>query len=479
MRIDRSRLFLTDLKAAVLVLGGAAAGCSSTQPSYRSEAYRPAGSWISTNEYAGRRERLMERIQGGVAIIPGATAPVDSGQFRQNNDFFYFTGVEIPGAFLVVDSVAEESTLFFTLTEHEARAEGIPLELVHDPVAATGIERVRTFEEFAPQLAELHARTPIFYTPHFPQELPRVSSLEGFAAWNHTIAENPWDGRPTRQQRFIERLRETLPGVEVRDCSLLIWQLRKFKSEAEIALIRRAARIAVDGHRALIRSTEPGISEQELAALFRFICQKEGAQDLAYPTILMTGPNHPFGHYHRYDRVLQDGDFLILDAGPDYAYYDADVSSSYPVSGTFTPLQRNLYELAEAIHQVCLAGYRPGRTFRDVGRDVAAYLTENGLDPLERRFRGVTMWGGYNHPIGMATHDVMKSMSGPDDLLEPGFVFACDINMPQDEEFGIRIEDTVVITADGCEVLSAGLPRAVAEIEALMKEQGLLQRMER
>ncbi|TFH64537.1 MAG: M24 family metallopeptidase, partial [Gemmatimonadales bacterium] len=127
----------------------------------------------------------------------------------------------------------------------------------------------------------------------------------------------------------------------------------------------------------------------------------------------------------------------------------------------------------------CLENYRPGTTFSAVGEQVRVWLTENGFDPSEDRFRGLTRWGCYNHPIGMATHDVMASITGPDEPLEPGFVFACDINMPESETMGIRIEDTVVITEDGYENLSAGLPRTVDEIEGFMRGEGLLQKVGR
>ena len=107
------------------------------------------------------------------------------------------------------------------------------------------------------------------------------------------------------------------------------------------------------------------------------------------------------------------------------------------------------------------------------------WLLDNGFDATEDRFGGLIKWGCYNHPIGMATHDVMASMTGPEEPLEPGFVFACDINIPQSETLGIRIEDTVAITQDGFENLSTGLPRTVQEIETLMGEAGLLQQIGR
>ena len=219
--------------------------------------------------------------------------------------------------------------------------------------------------------------------------------------------------------------------------------------------------------------------ERSLAALFEFVSKREGAQELAYETIIMAGEHHPWGHYHRHDHTLEDGDFVILDAGPDYAYYNVDISTTFPANGTFTPEQRELYELGLGIRQVCLDNYRAGTTFQEVGQKVKEWLVANGYDDTENRFRGLIRWGCYNHPVGLATHDVMASITGPDEPLEPGFVFACDINMPQTETLGIRIEDTVVITEDGYENLSTGLPRTVQEIESEMRKAGLLQKIGR
>jgi Xaa-Pro aminopeptidase len=293
------------------------------------------------------------------------------------------------------------------------------------------------------------------------------------------MTENPFDGRLTRELQLAARLEEFFPEVEIRDGFLPIQRLRKVKSPAEVALVREAARIGVQAHMEFIRGTEVGMPERTLAALFEFVARREGAQGLAYETIVMAGPHHPWGHYHRHDRTLEDGDFIILDAGPEYAYYDADISTSFPANGSFTAAQRELYEMGLGIRQVCLDNYRPGTSFSAVGEQVRIWLDDNGFDSSEDRFRGLIRWGCYNHPIGLATHDVMASMTGPEEPLEPGFVFACDINIPESETMGIRIEDTVVITEDGYENLSPGLPRTVEEIEAFMKEESLLQKVGR
>jgi Xaa-Pro aminopeptidase len=427
-------------------------------------------------EYAARRSRLMDKIPDGIAVFLGATTPASDREFRQGHDFAYFTGVEIPDAYLIIDGVRKESLLFFTLGEKEAEGEGLPPDLVRNPKDVTGIERVLPSEQFGTSLAGLSQRTRVFYTMFKPEELGPENSNEKFNALQRTMTLNPWDGRPTRELQFVKQLRDKFPQVDVRDCSALVWDLRKIKTPAELDVLRRAGRIGVKAHNDLIRSTRPGVSEKALEAVFEFACRVEGAVDMAYEPILMSGKNHAFGHYHKYDRVLKDGDFIILDAGPDYADYHVDISTTFPASGTFTPRQKELYETALAVRNVCQANYRPGVTFKQVGAAVEAMLKEKKLDRFVQDFRGIIRYGGYNHMIGLATHDVTGTFAGPDEVLTPGFVFACDIQLFRvEEEIGIRIEDTIAVTETGYENLSLGVPRTVAEIEALKKTDGLLQ----
>jgi Xaa-Pro aminopeptidase len=435
-----------------------------------------AAGLFDNKEYAARRSRLMEKIPDGAAVFLGAPAPAGDVDFRQGHDFSYFTGVEVPDACLIIDGVRKESILFFTVSEGEAAGDGIPLDLVRDPKAATGIEKVLPADRFGAYLTDLSRRTQTLYTMFKPEELGPENANEKFNVLQRTMTLNLWDGRLTRELQFVKRLRETFPQADVRDCAALVWDLRKIKSPAEIAVTRRAGSIGVAAHDALIRSTRPGVPENDLASVFEFVCRKEGAQALAYETILMSGKNHAYGHYHKHDRVLAAGDFVILDAGPDYGNYHVDISTSFPASGKFSARQKELYEVALAVRKVCLDNYRPGATFRRIGEKVASFLRENGLDKYAPLVRGTTTYGGYNHSVGMATHDVMGTFAGPDEVLAPGFVFACDIQVFRvEEEIGIRVEDTIAITEDGYENLSLGVPRTVAEIEALMKKDGILQ----
>ncbi len=439
-------------------------------------ALSPTPLLFDRQEYAARRGRLMDKIPDGIAVILGASTPADDREFRQGHDFAYFTGVEIPDAYLVLDGIRRESLLFFTIGEEEAEGEGLPLDLIRNPREITGIEKILPAEQFGTALAGLSQRHRIFYTMFKPEELGPENTNEKFNALQKTMTLNPWDGRLTRELQFVRQLRDKFPQVDVRDCSALVWDLRKIKTPAEIEVLRSAARIGVKAHNALIQSTRPGVSEKALEAVFEFVCRLGGAVDMAYAPILMSGKNHAFGHYHKYDRILKDGDFIILDAGPDYADYHVDISTTFPASGTFTPRQKELYEAALAVRDVCLANYRPGVTFKQVGAAVEAMLKAKGMDRFAQDFRGIVRYGGYNHMIGLATHDVTGTFAGPDEVLAPGFVFACDIQLFRlEEEIGIRIEDTIAVTEKGYENLSLGVPRTVAEIEALKKSDGLLQ----
>ena len=326
-----------------------------------------AGVPFEAKEYAARRARLMERIPDGAAVFLGAAAPASDVAFRQGHDFAYLAGAPIPNAALVVDGLRKESILFFTMSETEAESEGIPRDLVRDPKAFTGVERVLPADQFGPFLAGLCQRTTTLYTMFKPEELGPENSNEKFNALQRTMTLNVWDGRLTRELQFVKQLRERFPQVEIRDCSPIVWELRMIKSPAEIDVLRRSARIGVKAHRALIQSTRPGVPERSLEAVFEFVCALEGAAGQAYYPILMSGPNHAYGHYHAYDRVLKPGDFLILDAGPDFADYHVDISTSFPASGSFSARQRELYEVALAVHDTCLASYRPGVSFKQVG----------------------------------------------------------------------------------------------------------------
>jgi Xaa-Pro aminopeptidase len=425
-------------------------------------------------EYAARRKNLIEKIPGGLAVILGAQNVTGYTEYFQSNDFMYFSGVEVPNSVLIIDGINKDAAIFFTISEREAQGENISLDLVRHPQEYTGIERYYPKENFSGYLARrIHEGVGTVYTSFLPEELMRECSEEKMRVLSEDMMFNEWDGRLTRELQFIKILRERFPRAEIRDCSGLIADLRSIKSAAEIEILRRAGRIGVRAQTEIMKATRPGVYEYELAALFEYVCKKEGAQSLAYNVIISSAENHPYLHYYKHNRLLVDGDFLVVDAGPDLGYYDVDISISYPANGKFSPRQREIYEACQVIEKTCLSLYRPGITCEEVNEKVKEVLAQKGYDISRDLFKIMIRWGGCSHYVGMAVHDVGGAPRGP---LKPGMVFACDIlAVFPDENLGVRVEDTVLITEDGCENLTAGIPREIAEIETLMQEKGIIQ----
>jgi Xaa-Pro aminopeptidase len=422
------------------------------------------------SEYAARRQKLMDKMGDGVAILFGAQPIASYYPYAQANDFLYLCGVELPNAALLLDASQKSCTLFLTATEAEARGLGLSPDIVKDPRGVTGIDRVLPVESLSGQIAAAGRGPRPVYLAFRPEELYREASLEKFSTLQRNMTVNPWDGRLTRELQFVRLFKDRFPAAEVRDISPLIWDLRSVKSPAELAVMRKAARIGVKAHIEMMKATRPGLYEYELSALFNYLCEKEGAQESAYGVIISSGENHPYVHYTKHDRLLKDGDFIVVDAGPDADYYDTDITISYPANGKFTPRQKEVYEASLAVHEACLSVYRPGLTADQCRQEVDTILRKKGFDLSKDYF--TRMRGGFGHYVGMATHDV----GGGPQVLKPGHVFANEPYMFwPGENLGVRVEDTVAITDTGCEVLTAGLPRSVKDIEALMKKDGIVQ----
>lgn len=435
------------------------------------------GLLFDKSEYAARRQKLMDKIPDGVAIVLGAQSPTSYG-FFQNNDFIYLSGVEIPGAVLIIDGRKKETNLFFTMSERAARGEGIRQDLIKNPKEVTGIEKVYPGEAFSSVLQWLASQVPVFYTSFKPEELARDISVEKFRSLYHDMVINDWDGRLTRELQFVRLLRERYPQVAVRDSTELIRDLRKIKSVSEIEVLRKAGRIAVKADIEVMKATRPGLYEYELSSLFEYLCKRAGCRDLAFETIISSAENHAYIHYSQHDRLLADGDFLVVDAGPRFDYYDIDVTVSYPANGKFTPRQREIYEACNEVSKACLSLYRPGITGFEVGEKARQILQAKGYDLGKDVFTRLRFFkeGGLTHYVGLAVHDAAGKDLDPAEPLQPGMVFASDVYAVYPEEnLGVRVENTVLIAENGCENLTPGLPRETSEIEALMKQKGVIQ----
>ena len=411
--------------------------------------------FFEKSEYAARRAEFMQEIPDGIAIILG------SASVPQHNDFTYLCGVDVPGAILIVDGIHKESILLYTTSERYLKGEGLSPELATSPVEATGIEKYYPIDQFSSVLGGLSEKTDVIYT-----------LFKNETSESEVSTSSEWDSRLTRQLQFVKLLRERYKELEVKDCSEILWEQRRIKTAAEIEAIREAGRIGTQAMIELMKAGQPGLYEYELSSLFEYTCKRMGSPELAFRTIISSAENHLFLHYSRYNRLLAEGDFLVVDAGPKVKGYCMDISISFPINGKFSPRQREIYEACLELSKGCLAYYRPGMTGYQVGEQVRALLKTKGYDLSTDAFTRLRFFkeGGITHYVGLATHDAGGSDLDPERILKPGMVFACDVfAVFPGEDLGVRVENTVLITESGCEILNPGIPREIEEIEALMR----------
>jgi Xaa-Pro aminopeptidase len=406
-------------------------------------------------EYAARRARLMAQIPDGIAVIWGSLAG------SQSNDFNYLSGVKVPRAVLIVDGVRKDSHIFYTTTENYLKGEGMSVDLARDPKAATGIEHCYRADQFTSVLNQLAGQSKVLYTPFRAEEASR-----------EVTTNSEWDGRLTREQQFAKQLQSRFPGVEVRDCVEKLWDLRRIKTPAEIEVLRKVGRIGAQAMIEVMKAARPGQYEYELSSLFEYANKRAGCRNLAFDTIISSAENHPYLHYAQHNRLLVDGDFLVLDAGPELDDYDTDITISFPINGRFTPRQREIYEACNEVSKACLSLYRPGITGLQVGEKVSELLKQKDYDITKDAFTRLRFFkeGGVTHYVGLATHDAGGSDMPKNLPFKPGHVFACDVYAVfPGENLGVRVENTVLITETGCENLTPGIPREISEIEGLMR----------
>jgi Xaa-Pro aminopeptidase len=443
---------------------------------------------LPKEEFAARRARVMAEIGDAVAVIQGATETAAYERFRQSNQFFYLTGVEVPRAILTIDGRTRTSTLYLLpRNERMERSEGPVLTPGDEAARLTGIDRVLPRDDFAAAVKSFGKR--IVYTP-FRGETRSAGTPDREAAHAAARRADPWDNQPSREQWFMTKLHGQAPAIEIKDLDPVVDALRLVKSPAEIALLRETTRIAGLGIMEAMRSAEPGMYEYELGAIADYVFRKHNAQGVGYYALVAAGTNAAWPHYHASQARLRDGDLVLFDYAPDYKYYTSDVTRMFPANGRFTADQKELYTIYLRLYQALMTSIRPGTStaiLRDAVKKMDAvmgsYAFTNAkykeaavrfVDAFRQRAESSADRGrGIGHMVGMEVHDVTV----PFDELRPGMVLTIEpaLTIPEDRVY-VRLEDMILITATGYENLSAFAPMEVADIEKLMAETGFAER---
>jgi Xaa-Pro aminopeptidase len=416
------------------------------------------------DEFVRRRSALMENFKEGMIVLFGEAAPSAGVHFRQDNDFYYFCGNEDPNAILVMIPSTKETFLFLPQqTQREERVEGPNLlkdEKALEKAGLTNIFPLSYFDEFLARNSERYG--PTFYLRLSPcDEVDNARSEVEllFARRSRT----PYNDQIPLDFYRIAKLKERYPFFEFKNITSLIDSLRVIKSPEEIEILRRNGKISAEAVKQAMLATKPGGFEYEIEAAAMFTVLKNGAKGAAYPPIVGSGPNTCIWHYEKNSRKVEAGDLVLTDFGADLDYLTMDITRTWPASGKFTKEQRDVYQTVLEVQKACIEAFRSGATSKDVQDYVAEVMKKKGIDA-----RGLK--GGLGHFVGMSVHDVGLH----DVVLKEGMVMAIEPALYYPEKnIGIRIEDTVLITKDGCEVLTKAVPKEIDEIEKLLAEMRL------
>ena len=420
---------------------------------------------------------MMLMAPNSIAIVPSARKQVRSRDtdypFRQDSDFYYLSGFVEPESVLVLlpGRAHGEYVMFCRERDsgselwhgHRAGPEGVCEEYGADDAFPIG-----DIDDILPGLLEGRAR--VYYSMGRSAEFDRR-----IMGWVNSIRGKVSSG--------------AVPPGEFTDLDHMLHELRLFKSAAELRLMREAADISARAHRRAMQACRRGVYEYQLEAELQYEFASHGARFPAYPSIVGGGRNACVMHYIDNSDKLRDGDLVLVDAGCELEYYASDVTRTFPVNGKFSPEQRALYELVLKAQLAAIEQIRPGNHWNQPHdasvRVITAGLIELGLlkgDPaslLERNAHRDFYMHRVGHWLGLDVHDVGDYRVGSEwRLLEPGMVMTVEPGLyiaPENTSvpakyrgIGIRIEDDVVVTAQGCEVISAAAPKTVDEIEALM-----------
>lgn len=425
--------------------------------------------------YADRRRRVLEGVAPGVLVLPAAPLALRNNdvehEYRQDSDLYYLTGFDEPETVAVLRPDAEKPFTLFVRPRDPERE-------VWDGARAGCEGAVERFgADAAYPISELDQKL--------------VDALEGCPRLFYRMG---------RDRAFDDRVLRALDGARARarrgssyptavvDPATVLHEMRRLKSADEVELMAKAAAITRDAHLAAMRAARPGMFEYELEALLRATFRRAGSERPAYAPIVGSGPNATVLHYRRNDRRMCEGDLLLIDAGCEYGYYASDVTRTFPVGGRFSAPQRRLFDLVLSAQTAGIDAVRPGVTLDDIHQRTLRILTEGMIDlglvegPFEEAIKEERYKRCYmhktSHYLGMDVHDVGAYFidkkprpleAGVVITVEPGLYVAPDDTKAPSEYrgIGIRIEDDILVTADGHRVLSDGLPRTASEIELL------------
>ncbi len=437
--------------------------------------------------FTARRQHFMSQLtknhENAVAIIPAHPELIRNNdvnfKFRQDSNFFYLTGFDEPDAIAVFRNIKgkKEFVLFVRPRNFEKEIWTGYLQGVEGAVSKIGADRAYPLDDFEKKIFELLSGADcVFYSFH-----KTLNKHEGEYLDNKII-------------RLFELHRQSLgrtgrSQMPILDTHEILGEMRLFKSPEELDRIRYATQVSGKAHCEAMARVRPGLYEYQLEALLEFIFQNAGCRRHGYPSIVGSGPNATILHHVENNRKIVESDLVLIDAGAEYDYYSADITRTFPVQGKMTVSQKEIYDIVLQVQKECIRLVKPGVTFASIHQFAIKSLTQamvtlgflaGSIEQLIETLAYKKYYPhGTGHYLGLDVHDAgLYQVKGEPRKLEPGmivtiepgfYVLANDPSAPQKYlSLGVRIEDDVLVTLDGNEVLTTQAPKEIAELEALV-----------
>ncbi|KQB78083.1 aminopeptidase P family protein [Clostridium butyricum] len=409
--------------------------------------------------YSEHRSALMNKIDNNsIVILFAGNAPKKTGdevyQFTPDRNFYYLTGISEENHIVVLSKFNNEISEKLFLKEIDLAKEMWNGKTLRDFEAKeiSGIEDTVYMNEFYGYLNRL------------------IKGAEEINLYLDLDRQNYFE-EDSNGNKFAEVFKGKYPQVIIKNVSSNITPLRMIKSKSEIAEMQRAIDITIDGVESLMKNSKAGMKEYELEAYFDFVCKTNGAKDFAFRTIAAAGKNATTLHYVENNSDIKNDDLILFDLGAQWNFYNADITRTFPVGGKFTDRQKQVYEAVLRVNKAVIEKIKPGVVYKELNAWATDLIAEECIKLgiiKEKKDVSKYYWHSIGHNLGLDTHDVESQ--GRNFVFEEGMVFTVEPGIYISEEsIGIRIEDDVLVTADGCEVLTKGMMKEVSEIEAFMK----------
>ncbi|WP_066066772.1 aminopeptidase P family protein [Neobacillus soli] len=407
--------------------------------------------------FTNNRHRLYEELEDrSLLVLFAGKAPQKSADetytFVPNRNFYYITGIDEP------------NSIFLAYKDNNQLEEYLFIEQ-SDPLLEKWVGKSISKEE----AAEVSGIGIIHYIDQFESLLSRTLFTNPLANVYLDLERRELDQVMTAAQQFAGKIQAKYPFLQMKNVYPDICDLRVYKTPAEIEQITKAIDITYKGIKNIMRHAKDARKEYQLEAYFDFTLKSEGIKDYAFPTIVASGKNGTILHYEKNDATIEEGSLVLLDLGAQYNYYNGDISFTFPVNGIFTEKQKTYYNIVLKALRETTAFIKPGVPFAKLNeltkKILAEECIETGLIKEESEIRKY-YYHSVSHFLGLDTHDVGDYK---DLILQPGMVLTVEPGLYIEEEgIGIRIEDDVLVTEEGHEVLSKDIIRTVEEIEAFM-----------